>query len=210
VQLIEARLITGRVRTYACDGRKQHKARHTMIMLVKMLAIAGLAVAAPSAAHEPSPAATAANAPFEWLIGDWDSEENGNRLRQSLSWGPHRSYVKYSTFMQQPGQPKRLHFEGIAVWNANSRMLDYVFAVEPGSAIQEKGTIRAETDSSIVREVEFTGSDGKVGQFRQTFRRTGSDSAVTSLMRRTEKGWEPNFPGSERIVMTRRAGATEG
>jgi hypothetical protein len=89
-------------------------------------------------------------------------------------------------------------------------MLDYVFAVEPGSAIQEKGTIRAETDSSIVREVEFTGSDGKVGQFRQTFRRTGSDSAVTSLMRRTDKGWEPNFPGSERIVMTRRAGATEG
>ena len=175
-----------------------------MIRLVKILAIAGLTVAAaPAAAHQPSPAATAANAPFEWLIGDWDSLEGGNRLRQSLSWGPHRSYVKYSTFMQQPGQPERLHFEGIAVWNAKSRMLDYVFAVEPGSAVQEKGTIRAEANGSIVREVEFTGSDGKVGQFRQYFRRTGADRAVTSLMRKTDKGWEPNFPGSDKIEMSR-------
>jgi hypothetical protein len=52
----------------------------------------------------------------------------------------------------------------------------------------------------------MTDRNGRVEQFRQTFRRTGPDSAVTSLMRRTASGWEPNFPGSDRIEMRRSPG----
>jgi hypothetical protein len=178
----------------------------TNFLTILSTGIAVAIAAAPAAAHDAplSPAAIAANAPFEWLIGDWRSLEGGNQLRQNLSWGPHRSYIKYSTYMQQPGKEERIHFEGIAVWNGKSKLLDYVFAVEPGSAVQERGTIRAEADGSIVREVEFTGADGQTGHFRQTFRKTGPSSAVTSLMRQTATGWEANFPGSDNIVMNRK------
>ena len=127
-------------------------------------------------------------------------------IRQNFRWGPARSYIFYSTYTAHPGQPERLHFEGIMVWNGRSGALDYVFAIEPGSGGQEKGSIRAEPDGTIVREVELTAANGNVGQFRQTFRRTGADAAMTSLMRRTDDGWQPNFPGSDRIAMTRRPG----
>ena len=164
-----------------------------------------IVAAKPAAAHDAplSPAVVAANAPVEWLIGDWASLEDGNRLRQNLSWGPHRSYIKFSTYMQQPGKPEALHFDGIAIWNGGSKAFDYLFAVEPGSGLQEKGTIRAESDGSVVREVELTGPEGKAAQFRQVFRSTGKGKAVTSLMRRTASGWEPSFPGSDKIEMTR-------
>lgn len=180
-----------------------------MIKLAAFLfAGAFLIAAAPGAAHDAplSPAAVAANAPFEWLIGDWLSVAGSNRLRQNLSWGPHRSYIKYSTYIQPEGQKEQIHFEGIAVWNGKSKAFEYLFAVEPGSAVQEKGTIRAQGDGSLVREVEFTGADGKIGYFRQTIRRTGADSATTSLMRQTAAGWEATFPGSDTIEMKRQPG----
>jgi hypothetical protein len=168
-----------------------------------LCAVAALTATAPVSAQAGDATIRAANAPYEWLIGDWLSDSAGNRLRQSLSWGPQRAYIKYSTYMQSLGKEEHLHFEGIAVWNGKSKVFDYVFAVEPGSGLQEKGTIRVEADGSIVREVEFTDPDGKVGHFRQTFRKTGQDSAVTSLMRETATGWEPNFPGSDKMLMTR-------
>jgi hypothetical protein len=142
-------------------------------------------------------------APYAFLIGDWLSDENGARMRQSFSWGPDRSYIRYSTFTGEDGK-ERLHFDGIMVWNGRTRHLDYVFAVEPGSGIQEKGTIRVDADGSWVRDVEFTNANGTVREFRQTISRTGPDTAVTSLMLKTNEGWRPNFPGSDRIEMRRR------
>ena len=174
-----------------------------------------LATTAVQAQHDrdleaPSPAIplTAANDPFrpyEFLIGDWISQEGSSALRQSFRWGPSRSYILYSTYMRQPGSPERLHFEGIMVWNGKTKALDFLFAVEPGSWVQEKGFVRAEPDGSIVREVELTSASGGVTLFRQTIKRTDADRAVTSLMTLKGGRWEPNFPGADMIEMKRRA-----
>ena len=142
-------------------------------------------------------------APYEFLIGDWTSNTGGTVLRQSFSWGPNRSYIRYSTYLKSSTAPEKMHFDGIMVWNGKSKLLDFVFAIEPGSGIQEKGTVSAQPDGSLIREVELTGKHGSVSHFRQTFRSTGPKAAVTSVMRRTEAGWEPNFPGADRIEMLR-------
>ena len=89
------------------------------------------------------------------------------------------------------------------VWNGKSRALDYLFAIEPGSGAQEKGTVRGEPGKPVVREVELTGADGAVSHFRQTFQEVGPQKVLTSLMRLTEAGWQPNFPGADRIEMVR-------
>ena len=125
-------------------------------------------------------------------------------MRQDFRWGPGRSYIRYSTYLQPRGSSERLHFDGIMVWNAKSKSLDFLFAVEPGSSAQEKGTVRVLPDGAVIREVELTAGDGTVSVFRQTIRETDPDSAVTSLMRRTATGWQPSFPGAERIEMRRK------
>jgi hypothetical protein len=89
-------------------------------------------------------------------------------------------------------------------WNAKTRALDYLFAVEPGSGILERGSVRAEVDGTIVRDVEMIGPTGAASTFRQTIRRTGAGSAVTSMMALRNGRWEATFPGSERIEMKRR------
>jgi hypothetical protein len=91
----------------------------------------------------------------------------------------------------------------MAVWNGKTKNLDYVVTSEPGSGGQELGTIHAEADGSVVREVVLTRADGGQAQFRQRFWQTADGKVMTSLMRKTDKGWEPNFPGSEKILMTR-------
>jgi hypothetical protein len=48
------------------------------------------------------------------------------------------------------------------------------------------------------------GPDGATAHFRQTFRATGEKTIVTSVLRETDKGWAATFPGSDRMVMTRR------
>jgi hypothetical protein len=160
-----------------------------------------------SASAQPvTPRASISNAyaSFEFLIVDWKSGSSGGvQLRQAFRWGPGRAYILYSTYLTEAGKLERLHFEGIMVWNGRTNALDYVFAVEPGSGVQEKGIVTVQPDGSVVRAVELTDATGKVGHFRQTFQRTGVDSAVTSLMRKTETGWEPNFPGSEKMEMKR-------
>jgi hypothetical protein len=160
----------------------------------------------PAIAQQPAPAPAASTqadpyAPFDWLIGDWNAEGG---LRELITYGPNRSYIRFSAFIPAKDEPQHLHFEGIAVWNAKTRMLDYLFAVEPGSGIQENGTYRVEPDGSIIREVELIDAKGKSGIFRQTFHQTGPDSAITTVMRQTATGWEPTFPGGERIELKRR------
>ena len=164
--------------------------------------------AQPSPTPLPTVSLRAANdpyRPFEFLVGNWISQEGSSTLRQSIRWGPQRAYLLYSTYMQQPGQGERLHFEGIMAWNGKTKALDFLFAVEPGSWIQERGTVRAEADGAIVRDVELIQPNGSISQFRQTIRRVNDDTAITSLMTLKGNRWEPNFPGSERIDMVRRA-----
>jgi hypothetical protein len=141
--------------------------------------------------------------PFEFLVGDWVSQQGSSTLRQSIRWGAQRAYMIYSTYMQQPGSAERLHFEGMMVWNGKSRKLDFLFAVEPGSWILERGTLHAETDGTIVRDTDLISPTGVVSVFRQTFSRIDADHATTSLMAQRNGQWEPTFPGSERIEMRR-------
>jgi len=165
----------------------------------------------PAAAQQFAPAATAVTvnpyAAFDWLVGDWYAEAGPGLLREQITYGPGRGYIKFSTFTApSESGPQHLHFEGIALWNAKTRVLDYLFAVEPGSGAQEHGIYRAEPDGSIVREVELIDAKGNAGVFRQTFVKTGPDTAVTTLMRQTANGWVPTFPGSEKIELRRRPG----
>ena len=55
----------------------------------------------------------------------------------------------------------------------NPRALDFLFAVQPGSGAQEKGTVKAQADGTIVRDVEMTDDDGDRDHFRQTFKILG-------------------------------------
>lgn len=177
-------------------------------MLKQATAAFALAIATvtPAIAQQsPSPAANVRPdpyAPFDWLIGDWYAEGG---LRELITYGPNRSYIRFSAFIATKDEPQHLHFEGIALWNAKTKMLDYLFALEPGSGSQENGTYRAEADGSIIREVELIDAKGRAGTFRQTFRQTGPDTAITSVMRQTQTGWEPTFPGGERIELKRRS-----
>jgi len=183
---------------------------------ITLAAIVAVALCGPARAQEarsPAPAmrveapAIIANpyGPYEFLIGDWYSQAAGGpAIHQNFRWGTRQSFIYYTTSTSMNGAPEAVHFEGMMVWNGQSRELDYVVALEPGSGGQERGTVHVEPDGSVVREVIMTGANGRVAHFRQTFRRTGPDTAMTSLMRQTATGWEPNFPGSDNIVMTRR------
>lgn len=173
--------------------------------------VAALMACAPAMAQQhgaPAPAA-AANpyTPYEFLIGDWESNEQMGAFVQRFSWGPRNSYIRYATsLLGANGAPEHLHFEGIAIYNGANHNLDFLVVVEPGSYGQEQGTIHAEPDGTIVREVTLTNSDGRVEHFRQTYRATGANTAITTLMRQAADGsWSPNFPGSENIVMRRRS-----
>lgn len=169
------------------------------------LALGAVGTAPALAQQTGSPAAAAATgpyAPYDWLIGDWQAEGG---LRELITYGTKGSYIRFQAFFPTKDEPQHLHFEGIALWNAKTRMLDYLFAVEPGSGVQENGTFRVEADGTIIREVELIDASGKAGTFRQTFRQTGRDSAITSVMRKTATGWEPTFPGGEKIELTRRS-----
>ena len=144
---------------------------------------------------------------YAYLIGDWDSRPAGGpdiAIHQNFRWGVRQGSIFYTTSTRLNGSPEEVHFEGLMVWNGATHQVDYVIAHEPGSGNQESGSFHVEADGSIVREVRMTAANGQISHFRQTFRRTGPDTATTSLMRQTATGWEPNFPGSDAIVMTRR------
>jgi hypothetical protein len=48
------------------------------------------------------------------------------------------------------------------------------------------------------------GADGATARFRQTFQPDGPDRIKTRVLRETKDGWVATFPGSDRLVMTRR------
>jgi hypothetical protein len=141
-----------------------------------------------------------------FLIGEWNTTRADGQVFvvQRFRWGPNQSYIWYATSTVNGGR-EEIHFEGMFIWNFAHQNADFLVVLEPGSGGQEQGTLHAEADGMIVRDVLATDAHGATQTFRQTFRRTGDNTAVTSLMRRTADGsWEPNFPGSDNLIMTRR------
>jgi hypothetical protein len=142
-------------------------------------------------------------APYEFLIGDWYSKLAGQdmMIHQQFKWGPGKSYIVYASYLVPAGKPEQLHFEGMMVWNGKSKALDFLFAVQPGSGAQEKGTVSVQSDGSIVRDVQMTDDDGDIDHFRQIFRKLPLGKVVTSVMEQTATGWKSSPPGE--IVMER-------
>jgi hypothetical protein len=147
-------------------------------------------------------------APYEFLIGEWDTTGSGSGAAvavQRFRWGPRRGYILYSTSTLDSDGEERLHFEGVILYNAASRSMDFLIALEPGSLSQERGTLKIEADGSITRDVTLIAANGTISRHRQTFRASGPNSAFTTLMRQTtDGGWAPNFPGSDHLDMRRR------
>jgi len=143
--------------------------------------------------------------PYEFLIGDWYSKLAGQdiTIHQQFKWGPGRSYIIYASYVAPAGKPEQLHFEGMMVWNGQSKALDFLFALQPGSGAQEKGTVTVQADGSVVRDVQMTDDDGDRDHFRQTFRMLDGGKVVTGIMEETPGGWKSSPPGD--VVMKRAA-----
>lgn len=174
---------------------------------------------APAAAEEKTPAPYA---PYAFLIGEWDVAVAGGKPAavSRFRWGPTRTFIRYSGALLVDGgeQPS---WEGMLVWNGVRKNLDFLLVLEPasGNLVQEQGTMHVEPDGAVVREItafysegnavpptwdRAAGPEGASAQYRHSFKPDGPDRILASVMRRTETGWVPNFPGSDHLVMTRR------
>jgi hypothetical protein len=159
-------------------------------------------------------------APYAFLIGEWDvapSTGGSPVARTRLRWGPGNSYIWYATSLLVGGA-EQPHFEGLLVWNGVRKNLDMLLSVDlEGGRVQEQGVVSIGRDGTVVREITATysegtgpmggppaGPDGTTARFRQTFRKTGPDRVATEVLRRSGDGWVATFPGSDRLVMTRR------
>src|SRR5262245_22400211 len=159
-------------------------------------------------------------APYEFLIGEWDiaAQSGGPPVAAArFRWGPNRSYVWYAGSLVLDGV-ERPHFEGLLLWNGVHRNLDMLLSMDlDGGLVQEQGTMYAEPDGTVVREITATYSEGShpiggstvglagaTASFRQTFRALGPDRVLTSVLRRVEQRWIATFPGSDHLVMTRK------
>ena len=144
-------------------------------------------------------------APYEFLIGDWYTKLPGENalIHQQFSWGPGKGSISYATYFGPPDHADHLHFGGMMVWNGKSRLLDYLFAVEPDSGVQEKGTFAVQPDGTIVREVEATYPDGKVTQNRQIFRKMADGTVSMDLLDRKPSGWASSLPAGKPIIMSK-------
>jgi hypothetical protein len=195
---------------------RDRSSRHTVnakgrIKMFKTLALMGAAacLVAPAIANAHSVTQThfletaKPYAPYEFLIGDWYSKlaSQGVVIHQQFKWGPDKSYITYASYLAMPGKPEQLHFEGMMVWDGKSKGLDFLFALQPGSGAQEKGTVTAQGDGTIVREIAMTSSDADLDHFRQTFRKAPGGKVLTSMMEKTANGWKLDPPGE--IVMER-------
>lgn len=160
--------------------------------------------------------------PYEFLIGEWDvaPQSGGPPVAAArLRWGPKRSYIWYAGSLILDGV-ERPHFEGLLLWNGVHRNLDMLLSMDldGGGLVQEQGTLHAEPDGTVVRDITATYSEGShpigkstvgpagaTARFRQTFKADGRDRVLTAVLRQTDQGWTATFPGSDRLVMTRKA-----
>jgi hypothetical protein len=172
------------------------------------LALAALLVGLVASA--PVPAAPPPRGPYEpyaFLIGSWDfGPESGGPAqgRMLFRWGPGKSYIWFATSLLADGK-ELPHFEGLLMWNGDRKDLDMLVALElNGAGAQEQGTVSVKPDGIVVREITSIAPTGTKGRFRQTFQASGPDRIRTTVMRETARGWVATFPGSDRLVMTRR------
>jgi hypothetical protein len=167
--------------------------------------VAALACASAGNETAEAPEPYAALAP---LIGEWNVGPAGasTAFVERFSWGPNRAYIQFSVTLIVASGEEHLHMDGMVIWNAATRRFDYLLAVEPGSLAQEQGEFYRNDKGDIIRDVILTGADGATGQFRQTFRAMNDGRFGISLLRRTAGGWTPTFPGSDQLIMARRAG----
>lgn len=187
---------------------------------VAVLMIASLPNA--RAAH----AAESVYAPYAFLVGEWQITPAGSQVPQAVTrfqWGPGESYLLLETSLIVDGKEEP-HFEGMLMWNGVHKNLDMLLALDlKGGRIQEQGVVFVESDGTVVRDITAyysegvrrmgdprpVGPEGATAKFRQTFKSTGPDTILTTLMRQTERGWVATFPGSDRSLMTRRAASTK-
>jgi len=196
------------------------RAQIAAVALALILAAGGRAGAAGPPSSDVR-AATSPYAPYAFLIGQWDfaPEGGGPPLGGTLfRWGPNESYIWCAATLHEAGREVP-HFEGLFVWNGVQQNLDMLIALdlEGGGRMQEKGVLRLEPDGTVVREITATyseglrtmgsgavGAAGATARFRQTFKPDGPDRLRTQVLRETKDGWVATFPGSDRLVMTRR------
>jgi hypothetical protein len=160
-------------------------------------------------------------APYEFLIGEWDvrSETDGTPAAVArVRWGPNRSYIWYSVALIADGREEP-HLEGMLIWNGVHKNLDMLFTIDlRDGRSQEQGTMSVAQDGSLVREInavhsagvpttsgKAVGPEGATRHFRQTYKQVGPDKIQTSVMRETDHGWVASFPGSDKMIMTRRS-----
>ena len=187
-----------------------------IVMLALALAAISSHAAAPTGQAERDP-----YAPYAFLIGEWVvAPEAGGPAGTVVRfrWGPGRSYMWYSASLLMGGT-EQPHFEGLLMWNGVHRNLDMLMSLDlNGGRVQEQGTVSVAADGTVVREITAyysegvgmittgrrAGPEGGVAHFRQTFKAQSADRVLTSLMRESDAGWVPTFPGSDRLAMTRR------
>jgi hypothetical protein len=179
-----------------------------------------LPLIAASLTFAPSARAATPYAPYEFLIGEWNVAvaDKPPAMVARFAWGPNRSYIKYAASLVT-ASGEQPHFEGVLMWNGVSKKLDMLIMLDLSerAAVQESGTLFVEADGTVTRDITASYSEGatpmdgsKVGaqgavvHFRQTYRRIAPDKVATAALRETTQGWVPTFPGSDRLLMTRR------
>ena len=159
--------------------------------------------------------------PYAFLVGEWNLAPEGGGPALGVTrfrWGPNRSYIWYSQSFFE-GDAERSHFEGLLVWNGEHKNLDMLLVADlDRGLVQERGTLAALPDGTVVREITATYSEGvapmgskpagpagATARFRQTFRLEGDGRVSTRVFRENAVGWTATFPGSDRLVMTPRS-----
>jgi hypothetical protein len=190
-----------------------------MIRKARILVAFAIALGIPVLAEPGNPSANPWE-PYEFLLGEWSisATAGGSPVATAqFRWGPSRSYIWFAGSLVLDGV-ERPHFEGLLVWNGVQHHLDMLLSMDlERGLVQEQGFLHAEPDGTVVREITATYSEGArpiggppagragaTARFRQTFRPDGPDRVKTSVLRQTEKGWTATFPGSDRLVMTRK------
>jgi len=210
-------------RTRRVLSRCRHTLRAGIVVVLGFLLVVGSALSGTAVRAEQKVTTPAPYVPYAFLIGEWDVGLAGGKPAavSRFRWGPARTYIWYSGALLVEGgeQPS---WEGLLVWNGVRKSVDFLLVLEPasGNLVQEQGTVHVAPDGTVVREItafysegnavppkwdKAAGPEGTSAQFRHTFKPDGPNRILSSVMRKTESGWVPNFPGSDHLVMTRRA-----
>jgi hypothetical protein len=195
--------------------------RLTFILLLFTPLIAAAQHSAPSSGHPSAGKKAGVYAPYEFLIGEWEVFPQNATAPVAVTrfiWGTGKSYILFSTALVRQGKEEP-HFEGMLMWNGVHKNLDMLVALDlNGGRAQEQGTLILEPDGTVVREHfaylsegvgredgSVVGPGGASLKFRQTFKAQGPNTLISKVLRETKNGWVPTFPGSDNLIMKRRA-----